>query len=364
MRKEFLGCELRDKELLSVVERFSRLLLLKEVGVNGLSKLRKAKVVIVGCGATGSHIAELLVRSGVRNLRLIDGDYVDEKNLYRTTLFTEEDAAKALPKAVACANRLRLIDHSVMAEPVVDRLTSSNVEELLKGFDIIVDGTDNFLTRFLINDYSVKHGIPWVMSGVEQWYGNVWLIHPVGSNPCLRCVFPKLPETVGNACNILGVLPTAVTMAATISATLVIKHVLGLGGEEGLERTLYTFDLKRSDFYKVRVTKNPSCEVCVHKKFRYLSNDFSHEVAQPICGTRAVEITPPQKIRLNLKALANKIKVGRVLAVSEYSVKVKVTPEISVVVFSNGRAIVDGITDVAKALTIYEAVTGIKLRDS
>lgn len=345
--------------LLRDIERFSRLFLVKEIGIAGISKLRNSQVVIVGCGATGSHIAELLARVGVGEFRLIDKDYVDMSNLYRTSLFTEEDARKALPKAVACANGIKRIDSSIRVEPVITKLTPANAEELLTGYDIIMDGTDNYLTRFIINDVSVKLNIPWVMSGVETWYGNVWLIDPSRGTPCFRCLYGRPLEDRGNACDILGVVPTAVSVVASIAATLAIKHLLGLSNDE-LASTYFVIDVKRFSLDALKAVRRPECRACGLRKFEFLSMR-REEVATPVCGTKAVEITPPNNVEVDFNEVSRRVSKEKVVSLSKYTLRVKVGDGIYLTLFKDGRAIVDGTTDPCEALTIYRDVTGLNL---
>ncbi len=352
----------RRHSLLRDVERFSRLFLVKEIGINGISKLRSAKAVIVGCGATGTHVAELLVRSGFGELSLIDKDYVDVSNLYRTSLFTEDNARKALPKAVACAEALRRIDSSVRVNPIVAKLNPANAEDLLLGHDIIIDGTDNYTARLIINDVSVKHGVPWVLTGVGTWYGNVWLVNPKQGTPCMRCVYGAVRDDErGNVCDVLGVVPTAVSLVASIAAGLAIEYVLGLANPE-TSRTYFVVDAKRFRVDALKLVRREDCVACGLRRFEFLNKEYREELAKPVCGTKAVEVNPPKPLQLNFHEVLKGLKTGQVLSVSEYTLRVRVTGGLVVTVFRDGRAIVDGTTNVEKALEVYETVTGTKLR--
>jgi len=351
-----------NPSILKDVGRFSRLFLVKDIGISGIRKLREAKAVVVGCGATGTHVAELLVRMGFGEVSLIDKDYVDISNLYRTSLFTEDDVRAAMPKAVACANALRRIDSSVKVKPHVTKLTPTNAEELLGGHDIVIDGTDNYVTRLIINDFSVKHGIPWVLTGVGTWYGNVWLIDPARNTPCMRCVYGNVSdEDLGNACDVLGVVPTAVSLVASLAATLALKHVLGQSDRE-LTSTYFVVDAKRLSIDALRVVRKPDCPACGKRRFEYLEGPHVEELAKPVCGTKAVEINPPGRVRVDFKRVLLRAGEGSVVGMSDYTVRVKVGDDVYVTVFSDGRAIVDGVTDPKRATRIYEEVTGIKLR--
>jgi adenylyltransferase/sulfurtransferase len=346
--------------ILKDIERFSRLFLVKDIGIAGIRRLRDSKAVIVGCGATGTHIAELLIRMGFGEVSLIDKDYVDISNIYRTSLFTEDDVRKALPKAIACANALRRIDSSVKVRPHVMKLTPANAEELLKGHDIIIDGTDNYVTRLIINDFSVKHRVPWVLTGVGTWYGNVWLIDPARGTPCMRCVYGDVrDEGVGNVCDVLGVVPTAVALVASIAATLALKYVLGQSSDE-LTSTYFVIDAKRLSIDALRVVRRRDCPVCGEHRFEYLGKHYAEEPAKPICGTKAVEINPSERLRVSFEEIVSRIGKDRVAGISDYTLKIRVGKDIHIIVFNDGRAIVNGVTDPERALRIYEEVTGLR----
>ncbi len=346
--------------LLKDIERFSRLFLVRDIGISGIKKLRETKAAVVGCGATGTHIAELLVRAGVGHVTVIDKDFVDISNIYRTSLFTEEDARNAVPKAVACARELKRIDSSVKVVSHVTKLTPANAEELLSGHDIILDGTDNFTARLIINDFAVKHGVPWVLAGVGTWYGNVWLIDPAKGTPCMRCLFTRVnEEDRPNACDVLGVVPTAVSLVASIAASLALMRVLGMSDDK-MASTFYVVDAKRISVDAFRVVKRRDCPACVRREFEYLNKNYVEQVAKPICGTRAVEIMPPKRMELRFDQIIERVGKQRVIAASEYTLKLSADDSLSITLFKDGRAIVDGTTDVDLALRVYEEVTGIR----
>lgn len=349
-------------KLLKDIERFSRLFLVRDIGIDGISRLRTAKVAVVGCGATGTHIAELLVRTGVGNITVIDKDFVDISNIYRTSLFTEADAKNAIPKAIACANALKKIDSSVKVKPIITKLTPANAEEILMGHDIILDGTDNFTTRLIINDFSVKYGIPWVLTGVGTWYGNVWLIDPAKGSPCMRCLFTRIREDEPNACDVLGVVPTAVSLVASIAVSLALRRLLNIDDKD-LSRTYFVIDAKRISIDSFKVVKRADCPACGRRKFEYLNKSFTWEVAKPICGTKAVEIMPRHKHTMNFADISKRIPKENIVAMNDYTIKVSTDNGINIVLFNDGRAIVDGTTDTETAIKIYEKITGISLRE-
>lgn len=334
-----------------VVERYSRLIVLKEFGIGGLKKLRDARVAIVGCGATGSVEAELLARAGVGYLKVIDRDYVDLGNLYRTHLFTEEDFKKSLPKAVACADRLGEINSGVDVEPVVTEINPSNVEMLLKNVDIILDGLDNMETRYLVNEFSVKHGIPWIFVGVERWHGMAMAVIP-GETACLKCILPRPPAIAGDACEIRGVINTAVAVTAAIAVNECIKYLLGLrvGGE------LLAVDCLNMDLEKFTVKRRRECPTCVGRKFEYLGAITRYR-AKRICGTPAVMVYPETKEKIDMEiflrdALREHLDVEQVLP---YNARIRIGGN-KVIIFADGRAIVEGITDTESAIKLYRKI--------
>jgi len=342
-----------------VIERFSRQILVREIGAEGLKRIRDTRIVVMGCGATGTAQAELLARLGVGFIRLVDKDFVDISNLPRTHLLTYRDAKESLPKAVACAEKIKEIDPMIEVEPIVTRITPSNVEKLVEGVDIIIDGTDNLTTRFLINDVAVKKSIPWVFVGFASWYGQVLFINP-GKGPCLSCIIPRymlMREERGDACEILGAVNTAISMLASISATLVLKHVLGILEDYN---TMYVVNGKSIEVEKIRVKRRDDCPTCVYKRFEFLESKTLERGVARICGTNAVEITPPKPLNLNLLELSKKYG-DELVSANRYTMRIRVDSVVSIIVFSDGRAIVDGTTDEAYALELYRKVVLSKI---
>ncbi|RLG81136.1 MAG: thiazole biosynthesis adenylyltransferase ThiF [Thermoprotei archaeon] len=338
-----------------IIERFSRQILVEGIGASGLKKIREARVAVIGCGATGTSQAELLARLGVGFIRLVDKDFVDISNLPRTHLYTYSDAKQALPKAVACASKLKEIDPAIEVDPVITRVTPSNIEELIRDVDVVVDGTDNLRTRFIINDAAIKLGKPWVFVGFASWYGNVLFINP-GKGPCLRCVIPARMverEERRDACEILGAVGTAIAFIASISSTLVLKHILGILDDYS---TFYIVNGKTLDIDKVRVKRNPECPSCVYKKYEFLREDVAVEKATRICGSNAVEVMPPKKIRIDLYKYVEGVDKAKVLSVNPYTAKIKISDMVSMVLFSDGRAIIDGTIDEEYAYRVYKSL--------
>lgn len=336
-----------------IIERYSREILVKEIGVKGIYRLRKSRILIIGCGATGTYQAELFARLGVGFIRIVDKDFVELSNLPRTLLYDYSDSTNALPKSIACANRLKEIEPSIEVDPIIARVTSKNILDLMKDVDIVIDGTDNLTTRFLINDAAVKLGIPWVFVGVVSWYGNVLFINP-GKGPCLRCFVPTrlLEREQRNACEVLGVINTTVAMASTISVTLVLKHILNIDPDYN---TLYLINAKEPSIMKIEIKRSSSCPTCAMKKFEFLEKEVEREkIAAQICGTRAVEIVPNKRISIDPIKVSKNFNAEELEVANPYLLKIRVNNNISMIVFNDGRAIVDGITDENLALDLYK----------
>ncbi len=221
-------------------ERYSRQILFRGVGAEGQSRLTAARVAIVGCGATGSATASLLARSGVGTIRIVDRDYVEPSNLQRQTLFDETDAKESLPKAIAAARRIAAFNSEIVVEPRVADLTPDNIEVLLEGVSLVLDGTDNFETRYLVNDYAVSKTIPWIYAAAVGSYGVTLNILP-GATACLACVFPDSPQGTFETCETAGILNSAVNLVASISASEALKFLVG--AVDKLRRTLLSFDV-------------------------------------------------------------------------------------------------------------------------
>ena len=338
-----------------IIERFSRQILVRDIGVKGLAKIRKTRVAIIGCGATGSAQAELLARLGIGFIRVIDRDFVDISNLPRTYLFKYEDAKKAIPKAIACAERIKEIDPTIKVEPVIAKVTPYNISNFIKDVDVIVDGTDNLLTRFIINDAAIKYNRPWIFVGVVSWYGNTMFIKP-DKGPCFRCLTPtrllEREEERRGACEVLGVVNTVVALTSSISVTLLLKYILGL---EVDYNTLYIVDGKNLEVNKVKVNKNNKCIACVYRKLEFLEGKkyLEGNIAR-ICGTNAVEIIPYSNITIDPKEFSKLFSEETIVALNPYAVKIKVNNKITLTIFRDGRAIVEGTIDERYAWRIYE----------
>src|SRR3984893_5719237 len=227
-------------------ERYSRQILFSGIGREGQTHLLNSRALIIGCGALGSAQAEALARAGAGRLRIVDRDFVESSNLQRQTMFTESDAIDRLPKAIACANHVREINSSVEVEAEIADVNHSNIERLIGDCDVVLDGTDNFSTRYLINDACVKHNITWIYGAAVGSYGVSMTIRPQEA-PCLRCVFPEAPPAASApTCDTAGVIMPIISIVAAVQVTEAIK--LLIGQTESLHRALMQFDVWRNEW--------------------------------------------------------------------------------------------------------------------
>jgi molybdopterin/thiamine biosynthesis adenylyltransferase len=351
-------------------ERYSRQILFTEIGESGQQRLLESSAVLVGCGALGTALANLLVRAGVGKLRIVDRDFVEPSNLQRQTLFEESDAHEALPKAVAAERRLRAINSGVAVEGIVADLGPKNAKELLHGFPLILDGTDNFETRFLLNDTAIHLDVPWIYAAVVASYGVTLTVRP-GQTACLACALessdpserPRGNDDGSHAagaltgaedtCDTVGVLGAAAGVIASIEAAEAIKLLLGKWDSVG--GRLVSFDVWSGRYQSVRVARDPACRACVRHDFRYLEGD-----AQPhltMCGRDSVQIHERRR-QLDLAALGRRI-APTVAEVRENGFLLRFrVPPYEMTVFSDGRAIIKGTRDTSVARSLYARYIG------
>ncbi len=337
--------------------RYARQWRFAPLGEAGQRQLLSSRVLLCGCGALGTVLANTLVRAGVGRLRIVDRDFVETTNLQRQVLFDEDDVAAQLPKAVAAAEKLRRVNSTVEIEPIVADVDAGNVEQFASGADVILDGTDNFETRFLLNDVAVKHGIPWVYGGCLGAEGQTMTILP-GDTPCLRCLMPEPPPPgVAPTCDTAGILASIINVIASIEALEAIKILAG--HREAVSRKLQVFDLwenqcRQLDLSKLRSEGN--CPCCVQREFEWLAGDrTSHSTV--LCGRNSVQVAPPSGWRLSLEELERKLAgVGNVTR-NPFLLRLNVAPY-QVTVFADGRAIISGTDDPAAAKTVYARYVG------
>jgi adenylyltransferase/sulfurtransferase len=337
------------------LDRYVRQMRFAPLGEAGQARLAAGRVLVCGCGALGSTAANLLVRAGVGRVRIADRDFVDLSNLHRQVLFDEQDAAAGMPKAVAAAEKLRRINSQVEIEPVVADVESGNVEALCEGVQVIVDGTDNFETRFLVNDASVKLGIPWIYGGCLGGEGQTLAILP-GQTPCLACLIDECPPPGALAtCDTAGILGPVVGVIASLEALWAIKILSG--HPESVPREWIVLDLWNFSLRQLRTAEiRPDCPVCQGRQFAWLAGKRGSRSAV-LCGRNAVQLTSPGT-RVSLDELERKLHgLGRVTR-NPFLVRLAIRGH-EITVFADGRAIVGGTSDAATARTLYAKFVGL-----
>src|SRR5712692_4018609 len=267
-------------------ERYSRQILFPQIGDEGQERLLASHAVIIGCGALGSLQAMALAGAGVGRLSIIDRDFVDASNLQRQFLFEESDAADALPKAAAAERRLRRMNSSIEIHGIIADLNPSNVEELLAGASILLDGTDNFETRYLINDYAVSHGIPWIYGAAVSSYGLTMPVIP-GRTACLRCLYPEPPASAQPTCDTAGVLNALTAAVASLQVADAIKILSGRS--DCVVPRITTVDVWSGAIRQIdQPARDPDCPTCARRVFVHLSGEARAPVS--LCGRNAVQI--------------------------------------------------------------------------
>lgn len=333
-------------------ERYSRQVLFRGIGAEGQARLAASRIAIVGCGATGSALAGLLARAGVGYLRIIDRDYVEPSNLQRQGLFDESDAAESLPKAVAAARKIASFNSGIIVEPQVADLTPSNADQLLGNVQLILDGTDNFETRYLINDYAVTNKLPWIYTAAVGSYCVAMNIIP-GETACLSCVFPESPRGTVETCDTSGILNSAVNAIASISATEALKFLVGASGQ--LRRTLLSMDVWWNDRSEISTAKpRPGCECCQERDFRYLAGEGRPHIT--LCGRNSVQIHERQR-PIQFAEMSERLKLHGVVRYNDFVLKFWREP-FEMTLFPDGRAIIKGTTDTGVARSLYARFVG------
>ena len=336
-------------------ERYSRQILFPEIGKAGQEKLLNSRVLLVGCGALGASHAEMLSRAGVGRLRIVDRDFVEFTNLQRQPLFKESDAADRLPKAVAANARIAEINSGIEVEAVIADVNHSNIESLIEGCNLVIDGTDNFQVRYLLNDACVKNGKTWIYGAAVSSYGTTMTVIP-GETPCLRCIFEEMPDAGSSpTCDTAGVIMPIIANISAIQVAEAIKILVGDGNS--LHRSIVQIDVWQNDWRKIKLAgPNPDCKTCGQRNFEFLDAE-SQEFSAVLCGRNAVQIAPPRPTEIDLENFAAKISNIPAVKWNEYLVRFTVG-ENEITVFRDGRAIVKGTDDVSVARTLYSRFVG------
>lgn len=332
--------------------KYSRQILFAPIGCDGQERLRESKAVIIGCGALGTAQAGILARAGVGRLRIVDRDYVEESNLQRQVLFDESDAAERLPKAAAAERKLRQINSDVKIEGLVEDAQPNNIEDLIAGFDLVLDGTDNFEARFLLNDAAVKLGIPWIYGAVVASYGVTMTIVP-GRTACLACVMPRLPDGMHETCDTAGVIGPAVHWVAAMQMAEALKILCGKA--ERLHGQLMSTDIWENRLQRIAAPRNPDCAVCVRREFVHLEGEAPQRIS--LCGRNSVQIRHRRPRALDLDGLAKRLARFGPVRSNAFLVQCAIEPY-ELTVFKDGRAIIKGVEDPAQARSLYARYIG------
>ena len=338
-------------------DRYLRQSQFDPIGTDGQRQIQQSRVAVLGCGALGSVAAELLARAGVGRLRLIDRDLVEWSNLQRQSLYTEADAAVGRAKAEAAAARLRDINSTIDIDEIVADVTSANIVDCLGEVDLIVDGSDNFPLRLLLNDYSLRHGVPWVHGGCVGAGGQVRLFH--GRSPCFRCLVPTPPDpsTVAT-CDTAGVLGAATHLIASIQVAEALKYLSG--NADAVRGEVWSVDLWANQFRSIRLDESlaPECPACVGLRFEFLDAVAPDATAATgLCGRDAIQIAGGD-FRVDFDRIAVAWERIGLVQRTRFFVRLSIDEKHSLTLFRDGRALITGVRDAAHARTLYDRYVG------
>ncbi len=337
-----------------IADRYSRQILFRAIGQDGQNKLNSARIAIVGCGATGSAIAGLLARAGLGTIRIIDRDYVEPSNLQRQSLFDEADAAESLPKAIAASRKIAAFNSGITVEPRVEDLIPANIESALDGVQVILDGTDNFETRYLINDYAVSRSLPWIYSAAVGSYAVTLNVVP-GQTACLSCIFPDSPRGMVETCETSGILNSAVNLVASIAATEAMKILTAGVSAPSLRKTLLSFDLWTNEHAEIAASRpRPGCRACGERNFIHLAGEGRPHIT--LCGRNSVQIHERQR-PIDFADMDRRLQPHGTVRRNDFVLKFWHDPY-EMTLFPDGRAIIKGTTDTAIARSLYARYIG------
>jgi adenylyltransferase/sulfurtransferase len=338
-------------------ERYSRQVLFAGIGAEGQERLARARALIVGCGALGSAQAQLLARAGVGHLRIVDRDFVEPSNLQRQLLFEEDDARRALPKAIAARGRIAAINSGIEVEPHVADVDAGNIAALARDCDVILDGGDNFEIRFLVNDLSVRDGIPWVYGAAVGSHGLMMPVLP-GTTPCLRCVFEDAPPAgTSPTCDTAGVIGPIIGLVASLQAAEALKILAGR--REAVTPGLVIADVWEGRLDRMEAGAGPSdaCPACAKRRFDFLEGERGSR-ADVLCGRRSVQISPAVRGDVDLPALRARLEAFGEVVVNDFLLRARLGEQ-ELTVFRDGRVIVGGTTDEALARSLVSRYVGL-----
>jgi molybdopterin/thiamine biosynthesis adenylyltransferase len=335
-------------------KRYSRQILFRGIGPEGQGKLAASRIAIVGCGATGSALASLLARAGVGTLRIIDRDYVEPSNLQRQSLFDESDAAESLPKAIAATRKIAGFNSQIAIEPKIEDLVPANIEALLEGMSLILDGTDNFETRYLINDYAIDRSLPWIYSAAVGSYAVTLNVLP-GQTACLACLFPDSPSGMVETCETSGILNSAVNLVASIAATEALKFLVAGPTAPQLRHTLFSFDVWTNEHAEISAAQpRPGCRACDLRDLVHLAGEGRPHIT--LCGRNSVQIHERQR-PIDFAEMDRRLQPHGTVRHNDFVLKFWHDPY-EMTLFPDGRAIIKGTTDTALARSLYARYVG------
>ena len=335
-----------------IEDRYSRQVLFPGIGTQGQQRLQSSRAAIVGCGATGSAVAALLARAGVGHLAILDRDYVETSNLQRQSLFDESDAAASLPKAIAAQRRIAAFNSEIEVHAEVADLRPENIEELLRGAQLVLDATDNFETRYLVNDYCVKTSLPWIYAAAVGSYGVTMNILP-GETACLSCLFPAAPQGTVQTCDTSGILNSVVNQVASIEATEALKFLVG--ARDRMRRTLLSFDGWSNEHSEISTASpRPDCPTCGAREFPYLSGEGRPHIT--LCGRNSVQIHERRR-PIDFVEMNSRLAPHGTVKHNQFVLKFWREPY-EMTLFPDGRAIIKGTTDIAIARSLYARYVG------
>jgi molybdopterin-synthase adenylyltransferase len=334
--------------------RYAKQALLSQIGKTGQKRIQEGSAVIIGCGALGTVIANNLARAGVGRIRIVDRDFVELDNLQRQILFDEDDARDRIPKAFAAVNKLRRINSSIALEPVLSDVNAKNVEELIKGFQVVLDATDNVETRFLLNDACIKLEIPWIYGGAIGSDGMTMPILP-NRSPCLRCFLKDMPPPGSlETCDRVGVLNCVTSIVASLQSASALR--LLVGADDLLLGQLVHVDAWEGEFQRVTIERNADCATCVKHKFEFLEGKATSWTTT-LCGRNMVQIVPAEETELSLEILKESLAHAGEVSYNGFMLTLKLQ-EHELIIFPTGRAMVKGTTDEGIARTLYARYIG------
>ena len=335
-----------------MIDRYSRQIILPEIGKEGQRKLGNSSVVIIGCGALGTIIATSLVRSGVGKVRIIDRDFIEYHNLQRQVLFDEDDIRNQLPKAIAAEQHLKKVNSSIEIEGIVADVNYGNIERLVDGADVILDGLDNFETRLLINDVSLKHDIPWIYGGAIATSGMTMNIIP-HETPCFRCFSTNPTGTQTLTCDTAGVIGPAPFVIGSLQSVEAMKI---LAGAKEINRKLIVLDVWRAEFDSFKIARRADCLAC-RGEYEFLEARFGTRTTS-LCGQNAVQISNPEAGKISFEKLTARLEPLGEVSYNEFMLRLRVDNR-DMVVFPDGRAIVKDTNDETMARGLYAKYIGV-----